>query len=114
MTKYRSHAALFMLLLIIWNTAEFALQPVKRPLPVEAGILFFTVAILIFMYNIRSNLRWPVIGAFVACFLHFLFGVFGSYDSPTDQGFGKIGPGLAALLLAFATYFSYRALKTIE
>ena len=108
----RGRMTLAMLLLVAWNTTEFALQPVKRPLADETGILVCTLAILVLMFaSLVSAARWPVVAALVASALHLAFGVFGVFDSPTDQGFGKVGPGVAALILAFAVWFSARALK---
>ncbi len=101
-----------MLLLVVWNLTEFALQPVKRPLFNEGLILAATLGILVFLPWVRDErYRWPVIGALIGGALHFAFGVLGVLESPMDQGFGKVGPGVAALILGFVVVAASRVLR---
>jgi predicted membrane protein len=51
-------AAIFMTLLVAWDTAEFALQPVRRPPQTEILVLLTTCAVLAFIPFIRLRARW--------------------------------------------------------
>jgi hypothetical protein len=48
-------AAIFMTMLVAWDTAEFALQPVRRPPQTEILVLLTTCAVLAFIPFIRSG-----------------------------------------------------------
>ena len=111
MTRPREIAALFMMLLVAWNTAEFALQPVRRSPIDEILILAFTLGVLAFVPYVRSATRWSKIGAFVAVLAHWLFAVAGIYLAGADEGFGKAGPTVAAILLTVALYATFRSLR---
>jgi predicted membrane protein len=104
-------AAIFMTLLVAWDTAEFALQPVRRPPQTEILVLLTTCAVLAFIPFIRLRARWAVWGAFFASLGQCLFGILGVWGSPANEGFGKTGPGIAALLTAVAVYYSAQVLR---
>jgi len=108
-SRSRNLAALFMVLLVAWDLAGGAFETTKRPLPVEASIFAFGVLILALIPLMRSTLRWVPLVAGVICFLHFLFAVFAIFKAPPNEGFGRPGPGIAALFLGLATYFSQKA-----
>jgi hypothetical protein len=99
-----------MAILVAWNAAEFALQPVRRPPQTEVLVLLATCAVLAFIPFIRSRTRWAAWGAFVATLGQCLFGILGVWGSPAHEGFGKVGPGIAALLTAVAVYYSAQLL----
>jgi predicted membrane protein len=103
-------AAIFMTMLVAWDTAEFALQPVRRPPQTEILVLLTTCAVLAFIPFIRSGARWAAWGAFFASLAQCLFGILGVWGSPANEGFGKMGPGIAALLTAVAVYYSAQVL----
>jgi hypothetical protein len=109
--RRRAIAAIFMTMLVAWNTTEFALQPMRRPPQTEILVLLSTCAVLIFIPLIRSRARWADWGAFIANLGQCLFGLLGVWGSPADEGFGKVGPGIAALLTAVVVYYSAQVLR---
>jgi hypothetical protein len=108
-SKPRDLAALFMLLLVAWNTAEFALQPVRRPASDEILILIFTFGVLIFLPYVRAGSRRVLLGALIGTGAHWLFAVAGLYLAAANEGFGKYGPAVAAVLLTVAVWAVWRA-----
>jgi Na+/phosphate symporter len=110
-SRPREIAAFFMMLLVAWNTAEFALQPVRRSPTDELLILIFTVAVVVFLPYVRAPMRWSAIGAFVAVLAHWLFAIAGIYLASASEGFGKAGPIVAALLLTVALYGTSKAMR---
>ena len=66
---------------------------------------------LAFIPFIRSRARWAVWGALFASLGQCLFGILGVWGSPANEGFGKMGPGIAALLTAIAVYCSAQVLR---
>jgi hypothetical protein len=107
----RTIAAVFMTLLVAWNMAEFAFQPVRRPFDDEVRVFVATAAVLPFIPFLRSNVRWAVWGAFVVGLLWCAFAIAGLWLAAGDQGFGKAGPAVAAVLMAVATYFAFNATR---
>jgi hypothetical protein len=98
-------------MLLAWNTAEFALQSVRRPPQTEILVLIATCAVLVFIPFIRSRARWAAWGAFFAGLGQCVFGIIGIWGSPAGEGFGKVGPGVAAALTAVVVYYSAQALR---
>lgn len=110
--KPRELAALFMLLVIAWNTAEFALQPVRRPPSDEILVLCLTLGILIFLPYVRSGGRWAVLGALAAVAIHWVLAIAGLWIAGANDGFGKYRPAVALLLLTIALNGAFRAWRT--
>jgi hypothetical protein len=108
--RARTVAAIFMTMLVAWNTAEFALQPERRPPQTEILVLIATCAVLVVIPFIHSRTRWAAWTAFIVSLGQCLFGLLGVWGSPLDQGFGKVGPGVAAVLTAVVVYYSARLL----
>ncbi|MDO8664425.1 MAG: hypothetical protein Q7K44_02660 [Candidatus Liptonbacteria bacterium] len=111
MSKKRTLAVVFMVLLIAWDTAEFAFQPARRPVGTEIAIFIVFLLVLIFIPLMAVPKRWSSIGAFWAVLPQFIFGAFGAFVSPINQGFGKIGPGVAALLTLLSAYYAFHAYR---
>jgi hypothetical protein len=110
-SRPRTIAAIFMTLLVAWNTAEFALQPVRRPVQSEILILIFTLGVLAFIPFIRANTRWSAIGGLVGTGAHWLFAILGLWVASASEGFGKAGPAVAAVLLTVSVYGIFQALR---
>lgn len=103
-----THPSIAMLALVIWNTAEFAMQPNKRPIDTEAGILVLTIGILLTaFFGIALAEKWPFKLGLLLCTIHLAFAVFGIMVSPPNEGFGKVGPGVSSVLLLISIIFSY-------
>lgn len=103
-----THPSPTMLALVVWNTTEFVLQPNKRPIENEAGILVLTIAILLTsFFGIAGKKKWPFKLGLVMCTIHLAFAVFGIVVSPANEGFGKVGPGVASVLLLLSIIFNY-------
>jgi len=90
--RARTIAAIFMTLLVAWDTAEFALQPVRRPPQTEILVLLTTCAVLAFIPFIRSRVRWAAWGAFFASLAQCLFGILASGVHPRTRASAKWGP----------------------
>ena len=107
----RLYLTVAMLSLVVWNLAEFALQSVKRPLFNESLILAATLGVLLFLpWIFNGKHKAPVYGALIGGGIHLAFGILGVFASPIEQGFGKYGPGVAAILLVFVVGFAARTL----
>jgi hypothetical protein len=104
--------ALFMLLLVIWNLTEFALQANKRPIFNETLILAATLSILVPLPFVQMRARWAIVTALIGGIAHFIFGIIGVIESPFNEGFGKVGPGVAAILLIFVVLQALRELRS--
>jgi hypothetical protein len=87
--RRRAIAAIFMTMLVAWNTTEFALQPMRRPPQTEILVLLSTCAVLIFIPLIRSRARWADWGAFVANLGQCLFGLLGAGVPPQTRASAK-------------------------
>jgi predicted membrane protein len=109
--RARAIAALLMTMLVAWNTAEFALQPMRRPPQTEVFVLIATCAVLVFIPFIRSGARGAAWGALAANLGQCLFGILGIWGSPANEGFGKTRPAVAALLTAVGVHYSAQALR---
>ena len=69
----------------------------------EAGILMCTVGVfasLIFLLS--GSISIGKIATIVFCSVQSAFGLFGAFNSPPQEGFGKVGPAVAALISAIA------------
>ena len=85
--------------LISWDVIEFALQTHKRPIETEAVICLLVLGFIYLLIPIYKNGKKPIYIAIIISFLHLAFAIAGTIISPPDQGFGKIGPGVAVVIL---------------
>src|SRR5262249_39641031 len=107
-------ATVFMTLLVVWDLAGGAFETTHRPLPVEGTIFAFGAIIAALVPLMRSHYRWVPLAATIVCGLHFAFAAFAVFAAPADEGFGRPGPAIAAVLLAGATVFALKASRGRE
>ena len=100
-----------MALLVGWDMVEFALQPVRRPFLNEVMIAITTLLVLASLLILRSSRARMTLTATILSLPQCLFGLLGIYASPTTEGFGKWGPGVAAILSGVAVIYAFLAYR---
>ncbi len=110
-TMPRTIAAIFMTLLVAWNTAEFAFQPVRRPVGDEIRVFVATALVMALIPFVRSSSRWSGWAALVIGVIWCIFGTAGLFLAGANEGFGKVGPAVAAVLMLVATISAVRIVR---
>lgn len=84
-------SAVFMVLLVSWNMAEFAFQTIRRPFGDEVRVFIATAIVLLMIPFVRTPASWAAKAALGIGLAWCVFGTIGIYFAGANEGFGKAG-----------------------